>query len=176
MVLAMIICMQEPVREACTCRSANWVKFVEENGKYTYIIPVDALDAEIPVAAHSKKNNKWYDRTLVFSSTGVKKPGSNGPANGNNGNINQGNNTSQNNNFGTGTPSGNTGTNQTPDKESKYEADLNGGTARVNSATTLADGVYTPDKFSWSGGTGKVSISCTKITVTGGLGICYHCI
>ena len=148
--------------------SANWVKFVEENGKYTYIIPVDALDAEIPVAAHSKKNNKWYDRTLVFSSTGVKKPGSNGPANGNNGNTNQGNNTSQNNNFGTGTPSGNTGTNQTPDKESKYEVDLNGGTARVNSATTLADDVYTPDKFSWSGGTGKVSISCTKITVTGG--------
>ena len=148
--------------------SANWVKFVEENGKYTYIIPVDALDAEIPVAAHSKKNNKWYDRTLVFSSTGVKKPGSNGPANGNNGNTNQGNNTSQNTNFGTGTPSGGTGTNQTPDKESKYEADLNGGTARVNSATTLVDGVYTPDKFSWSGGTGKVSISCTKITVTGG--------
>ena len=148
--------------------SANWVKFVEENGKYTYIIPVDALDAEIPVAAHSKKNNKWYDRTLVFSSTGVKKPGSNGPANGNNGNTNQGNNTSQNTNFGTGTTSGGTGTNQNPDKESKYEADLNGGTARVNSATTLADGVYTPDKFSWSGGTGKVSISCTKITVTGG--------
>ena len=148
--------------------SANWVKFVEENGKYTYIIPVDALDAEIPVAAHSKKNNKWYDRTLVFSSTGVKKPGSNGPANGNNGNTNQGNSTSQNTNFGTGTTSGNTGTNQTPDKESKYEADLNGGTARVNSATTLADGVYTPDKFSWSGRTGKVSISCTKITVTGG--------
>ena len=148
--------------------SANWVKFVEENGKYTYIIPVDALDAEIPVAAHSKKNNKWYDRTLVFSSTGVKKPGSNGPANGNNGNTNQGNSTSQNTNFGTGITSGNTGTNQTPDKESKYEADLNGGTARVNSATTLADGVYTPDKFSWSGGTGKVSISCTKITVTGG--------
>lgn len=148
--------------------SANWVKFVEENGKYTYIIPVDALDAEIPVAARSKKNDKWYDRTLVFSSTGVKKPGSNGPANGNNGNTNQGNNTSQNTNFGTGTPSGGTGTNQTPDKESKYEVDLNGGTARVNSATTLADGVYTPDKFSWSGGTGKVSISCTKITVTGG--------
>lgn len=148
--------------------SANWVKFVEENGKYTYIIPVDALDAEIPVAARSKKNDKWYDRTLVFSSTGVKKPGSNGPANGNNGNTNQGNNTSQNTNFGTGTTSGGTGTNQTPDKESKYEADLNGGTVRVNSATTLADGVYTPDKFSWSGGTGKVSISCTKITVTGG--------
>ena len=148
--------------------SANWVKFVEDNGKYTYIIPVDALDAEIPVAAHSIKKNTWYDRTLVFSSTGVKKPGNNGPTNGNNGNNNTGNNTNQNNNSGTGNNSGNTGTNQTPDKESKYEADLNGGTARVNSATTLADGVYTPDKFSWSGGTGKVNISCTKITVTGG--------
>lgn len=145
--------------------SANWVKFDEDkdNGKYTYIIPVDVLDAEIPVAAHSIKNKKWYDRTLVFSSTGVKKTGSNGPTNGN-----TGNNTSQNTNSGTGNNSGGTGTNQTPDKESKYEADLNGGTARVNSATTLADGVYTPDKFSWSGGTGKVSISCTKITVTGG--------
>ena len=137
-------------------------------GRYVYRVKVTSVDKGIAIAAHSKKNNKWYDRTLVFSSTGVKKPGSNGPANGNNGNTNQGNNTSQNNNFGTGTPSGNTGTNQTPDKESKYEADLNGGTARVNSATTLADGVYTPDKFSWSGGTGKVSISCTKITVTGG--------
>ena len=137
-------------------------------GRYVYRVKVTSVDKGIAIAAHSKKNNKWYDRTLVFSSTGVKKPGSNGPANGNNGNTNQGNSTSQNTNFGTGTTSGNTGTNQTPDKESKYEADLNGGTARVNSATTLADGVYTPDKFSWSGGTGKVSISCTKITVTGG--------
>ena len=137
-------------------------------GRYVYRVKVTSVDKGIAIAAHSKKNNKWYDRTLVFSSTGVKKPGSNGPANGTNGNTNQGNNTSQNTNFGTGTTSGNTGTNQTPDKESKYEADLNGGTARVNSATTLADGVYTPDKFSWSGGTGKVSISCTKITVTGG--------
>lgn len=137
-------------------------------GRYVYRVKVTSVDKGIAIAAHSKKNNKWYDRTLVFSSTGVKKPGSNGPANGNNGNTNQGNNTSQNTNFGTGTTSGGTGTNQTPDKESKYEADLNGGTARVNSATTLADGVYTPDKFSWSGGTGKVSISCTKITVTGG--------
>lgn len=137
-------------------------------GRYVYRVKVTSVDKGIAIAAHSKKNNKWYDRTLVFSSTGVKKPGSNGPANGNNGNTNQGNSTSQNTNFGTGTTSGGTGTNQTPDKESKYEADLNGGTARVNSATTLADGVYTPDKFSWSGGTGKVSISCTKITVTGG--------
>lgn len=150
-------------------KQEEWSHYKEDAlGRYVYRIKVTSVDKGIAIAAHSIKNKKWYDRTLVFSSTGVKKPGSNGPANGNTGNNNTGNNTSQNTNFGTGITSGNTGTNQTPDKESKYEADLNGGTARVNSATTLADGVYTPDKFSWSGGTGKVSISCTKITVTGG--------
>lgn len=32
----------------------------------------------------------------------------------------------------------------------------------------LGDGVYTPDKFSWSGGTGRVSISCDKIMIRNG--------
>lgn len=157
--------------EAALADSSKWIKYVEENGMYTYTIPVSLLDTGISVAAFSHKKQLWYDRTLTFASAGMKNLDSNGSANdntNNNGNTNQGNNTSQNTNSGTGTISGGTGTNQTPDKESKYEADLNGGTARVNSATTLADGVYTPDKFSWSGGTGKVSISCTKITVTGG--------
>ncbi len=35
-------------------------------------------------------------------------------------------------------------------------------------ARELGDGVYTPDKFSWSGGTGRVSISCDKITIQDG--------
>ena len=38
----------------------------------------------------------------------------------------------------------------------------------VDSSTTLPDGVYTPDSFSWSGGTGKLTISCTQITVKDG--------
>lgn len=159
--------------EAALADKSKWIPYVEdENGMYTYTIPVSLLDTGISVAAFSHDKQLWYDRTLTFASAGMKNLDSNGSTNGNtnnNGNNNNtGNNTNQNNNSGTGNNSGNTGTNQTPDKESKYEADLNGGTARVNSATTLADGVYTPDKFSWSGGTGKVSISCTKITVTGG--------
>ena len=157
--------------EAALADSSKWINYVEENGMYTYTIPVSLLDTGISVAAFSHRKQLWYDRTLTFASAGMTNLDSNGSANdntNNNGNTNQGNNTSQNTNSGTGNNSGGTGTNQTPDKESKYEADLNGGTARVNSATTLADGVYTPDKFSWSGGTGKVSISCTKITVTGG--------
>lgn len=151
---------------------SKWIPYVvDKNGMYTYTIPVSLLDTGISVAAFSHKKQIWYDRTLTFASAGMKNLNNSNSTNGNtgnNGNTNQGNNTNQNNNSGTGNNSGNTGTNQTPDKESKYEADLNGGTARVNSATTLADGVYTPDKFSWSGGTGKVSISCSKITVTGG--------
>lgn len=158
--------------EAALADKSKWIPYVvDKNGMYTYTVPVSLLDTGISVAAFSHKKQVWYDRTLTFASAGMKNLNNSNSTNGttgNNGNTNQGNNTSQNTNFGTGTTSGGTGTNQTPDKESKYEADLNGGTARVNSATTLADGVYTPDKFSWSGGTGKVSISCTKITVTGG--------
>ena len=159
--------------EAALADKSKWIPYVaDKNGMYTYMIPVSLLDTGISVAAFSHNKQLWYDRTLTFASAGMKNLDSNGSTNGNtnnNGNNNNtGNNTSQNTNSGTGNNSGGTGTNQTPDKESKYEADLNGGTARVNSATTLADGVYTPDKFSWSGGTGKVSISCTKITVTGG--------
>lgn len=158
--------------EAALADKSKWIPFVvDENGMYTYTIPVSLLDTGISVAAFSHNRQLWYDRTLTFASAGMKNLNSNGSTNGNTGNTgnnNTGNNNNQNSTSGNGITSGSTGTNQTPDKESKYEADLSGGTARVNSATTLADGVYTPDKFSWSGGTGKVSISCSKITVTGG--------
>ncbi|MBR3401180.1 MAG: hypothetical protein IKG67_02955, partial [Parasporobacterium sp.] len=46
--------------------------------------------------------------------------------------------------------------------------DTNGTTAAVNNQTALADGVYTPDSFSFSGGTGKLTISCTQISVRNG--------
>lgn len=157
--------------EAMLADPSKRISCGEKNGVHTFIVPVSLLDAGIQIAAYDEKGKKWYDYVITFASAGMKNLNNSNSTNGNtgnNGNTSQGNNTNQNNNSGTGNNSGNTGTNQTPDKESKYEADLNGGTARVNSATTLADGVYTPDKFSWSGGTGKVSISCTKITVTGG--------
>ena len=37
-------------------------------GDYTYTIPVEGLDREIAVAAHSSKKDTWYDRTLIFQS------------------------------------------------------------------------------------------------------------
>ena len=153
--------------------------------QYTFQIPVEKLDEVMTIAVHTTKSNKWDTRTLTFYSEGMTKIADSNhgnDSNGNNGsngsltpggnNNNPGNTSNGNNSGSTGSNNGNTGNNTTnngkPDKESKYESDLNKSTARVNSATGLKDGVYTPDSFSWSGGTGKVSISCSKVTVTGG--------
>lgn len=45
---------------------------------------------------------------------------------------------------------------------------LDGGTAAVDNSTSLPDGVYTPDSFSFSGGTGRATITCRQVTVQNG--------
>ncbi len=162
--------------EAAAADSSTWVPYVADaNGKYTYEIPVEALDNGIAVAAFSHKNQIWYDRILTFQSSTLNKIGdvqddpqpdtapdttiTATPAP-----------TAKPNKKPTATPTP-TATpkpDKKPEEESKYESDLSGGTASVNSSTTLADGTYTPDSFSWSGGSGKVNISCNKVTVTNG--------
>lgn len=55
------------------------------------------------------------------------------------------------------------------EKGDKVQARKKEASARsFDASTTLSDGNYMPDKFSYSGGTGKVSIKCTKVTVTKG--------
>lgn len=141
-------------------------------------IPVEALDQGLAVAAHAVKSGKWFDRTITIASSSLKKTGdlpsddSNDPKP-----------TIVPTNTPTVSPSETPVVKPTstptpaptqkpadtkPEQESKYESDLSGGTSKVDSATTLADGVYTPDGFSFSGGSGKVTISCSKITVTNG--------
>ncbi len=53
----------------------GFVSFVEDAaGKYTYTVSVEALDTELAYAAHSIKNDAWYDRGLTFvSSSAVAK-------------------------------------------------------------------------------------------------------
>lgn len=48
------------------------------------------------------------------------------------------------------------------------EPDPDGNTIELDNRTSLPDGSYTPDGFAFSGGTGKVKISCPAITVTDG--------
>ena len=158
--------------EAAAADQSSWIPFVaDSNGKYTYTIPVEALDKGIDVAAYSIKNAIWYDRMLTFKSETVKKIGDISDDNNGN-NNNNGNNSGNNGNNG----NNNSGNNESvlkpndgkAENESKYEADTSGATSQVNSSTTLADGVYTPDRFTWSGGTGKVKIYCNKITIKNG--------
>ena len=161
--------------EAVAADASACAEFAEDSeGAYTYEIPVESLDQGLSVAAFSHKRQTWYDRTLTFESATLNKIGD----------IKDDTQKPDTTPAPTATPSVElTGTptptptaavtatptpNPEPDKESKYDSDLSGGTSSVNSSTTLADGTYTPDSFSWSGGTGKVSISCNKITVTGG--------
>lgn len=143
-------------------------------------IPVEALDQELAVAAHAVKSGKWYDRAITIASSSLKKTGDL-PSDDNKGDTPKPtlvptktptvspSETPVVKPTSTPTPAPTQKPADTkPEQESKYESDLSGGTSKVDSATTLADGVYTPDGFSFSGGTGKVSISCSKITVTNG--------
>lgn len=137
----------------------------------TYEIPVVALDKPITVASHSESHKKWYDRTITFSSKDLKKIGdvSTG-GNGNSGSTDNGTTGGNGSTNGSNNTTGNTTTkvDTKPDTESKYESDTSGSTKAVNSKTKLKDGVYKPDKFSWSGGSGRVNITCDKVTIKNG--------
>ena len=180
--------------EAASADQSSWIPYqVNKEGKYTYTVPVEALDKEIAVAAYSIKKGIWYDRTLTFQSETMKKiadlnstdsenKGDSGNT-GNNGNTGNSGTTGGSNNTGntgtnnsafpggsvSGTNSGKTdGNDGKADNVSKYESDTSGSTSHVDSGTTLKDGVYTPDRFTWSGGTGKVQITCNKVTIQNG--------
>lgn len=53
--------------EAAKADASSYIGYAEdENGAYTYTIPVDALDQPLNCAAFSKKKEKWYDRKILF--------------------------------------------------------------------------------------------------------------
>ena len=177
--------------EAASADQSSWIPYqVNKEGKYTYTVPVEALDKEIAVAAYSIKKEIWYDRMLTFQSETMRKiadlnstDSENKGDSGNNGNTGNSGTTGGSNNTGntgtnnsafpggsvSGTNSGKTdGNDGKADNVSKYESDTSGSTSHVDSGTTLKDGVYTPDRFTWSGGTGKVQITCNKVTIQNG--------
>ena len=180
--------------EDASADQSSWIPYqVNEEGKYTYTVPVEALDKEIAVAAYSIKKGIWYDRTLTFQSETMKKIADLNSTDSNNkgdsGNTGNNGNTGNSGTTGGFNNTGNTGTNNSAfpggsvsgtnsgkadgndgkaDNVSKYESDTSGSTSHVDSGTTLKDGVYTPDRFTWSGGTGKVQITCNKVTIQNG--------
>lgn len=150
---------------------SQWIGFKDEEKSYiengeektgrSYIIPISTLDTPIAMASHSVKRDRWYDRSITVSSKNLKKLSSDEA--GSNGGVNT-------NPTPTSDPTVTKDSTKdtTPAVESKSESDTSGSTSQVNSKTKLKDGVYTPDKFTWSGGTGKVSITCDKVTIKNG--------
>ena len=142
-------------------KEKSYIEDGEEKTGRSYIIPISTLDTPLAMASHSVKRDRWYDRSITVSSKDLKKISSDEAG------SNQGANTNP-------TPASDpTATKDstkdtTPAEESKSESDTSGSTSQVNSKTKLKDGVYTPDKFTWSGGTGKVSITCDKVTIKNG--------
>ena len=145
----------------CKDEQKSYIENGEEKTGRSYIIPISTLDTPLAMASHSVKRDRWYDRSITVSSKDLKKISSDEAG------SNQGVNTNP-------TPASDpTATKDstkdtTPAEESKSESDTSGSTSQVNSKTKLKDGVYTPDKFTWSGGTGKVNITCNKVTIKNG--------
>lgn len=60
-------------KQAAEAEESDCIPFAEdENGAYTYTIPVEALDQPIACAAYSIKKEEWYDRQLTFLLTSIK--------------------------------------------------------------------------------------------------------
>ena len=58
--------------QAAAAPEEDCIPFVEDaQGRYTYRVPVAALDVELPCAAWSIRKKQWYDRTLVFRSSSL---------------------------------------------------------------------------------------------------------
>lgn len=142
-------------------KEKSYIEDGEEKTGRSYIIPISTLDAPLAMASHSVKRDKWYDRSIIVSSNNLKKISSGEAGNGEGGSLNPTPTVVE-------TATKDSVKDTTPAEESKSESDTSGSTSQVNSKTKLKDGVYTPDKFTWSGGTGKVNITCDKVTIKNG--------
>ncbi|MDO4207831.1 MAG: hypothetical protein Q4D15_09615, partial [Lachnospiraceae bacterium] len=128
------------------------VKWVETFGDPDSLVSL--LENPFITSWHSVKNDTWYERkftvdekegTLVIDDvTDEDKPDD--PE-----------------------PDDPTPDDPTPDGPKQDDQDaLDGGTAAVDNSTSLPDGVYTPDSFSFSGGSGRATITCRQVTVQNG--------
>lgn len=60
--------------EAVAAEETEYITFeLDAEGNQLYTVPVEALDRGIECAAWSRRREKWYDRTLVFSAAALPK-------------------------------------------------------------------------------------------------------
>ena len=156
--------------EQAAADEGGWIaNGTDDEGRYTFELKDVSLDTPINVAAYSTKNKIWYDRQIMFSSEDIKDLSASDNEDGDvDGEGDDSDGGSSGSSASDSSKKDTTKNDGKADSESKHEVDLNKSTGKVDSSTQVADGVYTPDAFTWSGGTGKVNITCSKITVKGG--------
>jgi len=143
---------------------STWIKYKKVNGYYTFKIPVSKLDKKLPITPHSSRyesdgdpsTEPWRpDKWILFYSSGAKK-------------VKDGSSVTPDKKKKSDSGSS-IKNDKKAEKESKYKDDSGKSTSAVNNSTSLKDGVYKPDRFNWSGGSGRLAyIRCNKITVKGG--------
>ena len=116
------------------------------DGLYAFTLPVAALDTPIQVAAYAVKSAKWVERSLTFKSGDMEA-------------VDGGEATD---------PDDGDDDDEDGETVKPPEKDSSGSTSRVDNTTSLPDGTYKPEKFSFSGGTGRVRITCPAVTVRNG--------
>lgn len=58
--------------EAAKAGEEEYIGFEEdEEGMYTYMVPVEALDKALDCAAYSKRKEQWYDRVILFKASSL---------------------------------------------------------------------------------------------------------
>lgn len=58
--------------EAVEAQDTEYIGYIEDaEGRYTYMMPVAALNKELDCAAFSKKKEKWYDRKILFDAASL---------------------------------------------------------------------------------------------------------
>ena len=172
-------------KEAYAAAGEGWIPFVQdpETGKYTYTLELAAVTEPAAVAARSaryasegKGEAAWMDRTLTIVLDSIVRI-SDLPENGD-----QDGPTDPSENQGTEPAEGGEGktdgSGNNDSKDSEKEEPENTGTQdedeirKMEENTkkgTVADGTYVPS-FGFTGGTGKVTISCPKLVVRNGKG------
>ncbi len=152
------------VEDATDADASQISGYTVQNGYYTYTVSVSALDRKLEIAMHAVKSGKWFQHTIIFYSSKEAKERIEKEQDQNQGQ--KPDSDKNTNNSGNGKSDSDSNKN----KENKNNSENK--TSDKNNTKTqsdLTDGTYTPDQFSWSGGSGRLAyIACDKITVKKG--------
>ena len=138
--------------DAAEADAAQRSGYTTENGHYTYTVAVSALDQPLDIAMHAVKSGKWFQHTIIFYSSKEAKERIENE---------QKQDSEQNQKPKPDSdPDQNTDENtnkNTDKKDSENAGNKNNTKEHTKSQPALSDGTYTPDQFSWSGGSGRLA-------------------